>query len=64
MHAMQYEITLPADYDMKIIRERVATRDVLDLLRRLRPAIERELGAATAKRIFLTNPAHAFQADW
>jgi hypothetical protein len=23
---MQYEITLPADYDMKIIRERVATR--------------------------------------
>lgn len=26
MHAMQYEITLPADYDMKIIRERVATR--------------------------------------
>ncbi|GAA4632573.1 DUF4865 family protein [Actinoallomurus vinaceus] len=26
MYAMQYEITLPADYDMKIIRERVATR--------------------------------------
>ncbi|HEY9368970.1 DUF4865 family protein [Streptomyces sp.] len=26
MHAMQYEITLPADYDMRIIRERVATR--------------------------------------
>ncbi|MEV8585525.1 DUF4865 family protein [Streptomyces sp. NPDC051180] len=26
MHAMQYEITLPADYDMEIIRERVATR--------------------------------------
>ncbi|WP_405808993.1 DUF4865 family protein [Streptomyces sp. NBC_01520] len=26
MHVMQYEITLPADYDMKIIRERVATR--------------------------------------
>ncbi|GAA4535155.1 DUF4865 family protein [Amycolatopsis samaneae] len=26
MHAMQYEITLPADYDMAIIRERVATR--------------------------------------
>ncbi|MDN3360090.1 DUF4865 family protein [Actinomadura sp. DC4] len=26
MHAMQYEITLPADYDMDIIRERVATR--------------------------------------
>ncbi|GHG46827.1 DUF4865 family protein [Streptomyces griseocarneus] len=26
MHAMQYDITLPADYDMKIIRERVATR--------------------------------------
>lgn len=26
MHAMQYEITLPADYDMGIIRERVATR--------------------------------------
>ncbi|WP_433257560.1 DUF4865 family protein [Streptosporangium sp. CA-135522] len=23
---MQYEITLPADYDMKIIRHRVATR--------------------------------------
>ncbi|WP_425837715.1 DUF4865 family protein [Streptomyces fractus] len=26
MHAMQYEITLPADYDMDIIRGRVATR--------------------------------------
>ncbi|WP_329570066.1 DUF4865 family protein [Kitasatospora sp. NBC_01266] len=26
MHAMQYEITLPADYDMEIIRHRVATR--------------------------------------
>ncbi|WP_418955637.1 DUF4865 family protein [Streptomyces tritici] len=26
MHAMQYEITLPAGYDMRIIRERVATR--------------------------------------
>ncbi|WP_209493545.1 DUF4865 family protein [Streptomyces sp. PvR006] len=26
MHAMQYEITLPADYDMGIIRARVATR--------------------------------------
>ncbi|MFE4452165.1 DUF4865 family protein [Streptomyces sp. NPDC056796] len=26
MHAMQYEITLPADYDMGIIRRRVATR--------------------------------------
>ncbi|GAA3421053.1 DUF4865 family protein [Streptosporangium vulgare] len=26
MHAMQYEIGLPADYDMGIIRERVATR--------------------------------------
>ncbi|MGH4035819.1 DUF4865 family protein [Actinomycetota bacterium Odt1-20B] len=26
MHAMQYEITLPADYDMDIIRERVATK--------------------------------------
>ncbi|CAM5306834.1 DUF4865 family protein [Streptomyces xanthochromogenes] len=26
MHVMQYEITLPADYDMKIVRERVATR--------------------------------------
>ncbi|GAA2298418.1 DUF4865 family protein [Streptomyces kunmingensis] len=26
MHAMQYEITLPADYDMGVIRERVATR--------------------------------------
>lgn len=26
MYAMQYEIGLPADYDMKIIRERVATR--------------------------------------
>ncbi|WP_405783032.1 DUF4865 family protein [Streptomyces sp. NBC_00859] len=26
MHAMQYEITLPADYDMSIIRNRVATR--------------------------------------
>jgi len=26
MHAMQYEITLPADYHMKIIRNRVATK--------------------------------------
>ncbi|MGW6567736.1 DUF4865 family protein [Streptomyces sp. NPDC054975] len=26
MHAMQYEITLPADYDMEIIRSRVATK--------------------------------------
>ena len=26
MHAMQYEITLPADYDMGIIRKRVADR--------------------------------------
>jgi uncharacterized protein DUF4865 len=26
MYAMQYEISLPADYDMSIIRERVATR--------------------------------------
>ncbi|MFE9120364.1 DUF4865 family protein [Streptomyces sp. NPDC007172] len=26
MHAMQYETTLPADYDMEIIRKRVATR--------------------------------------
>ncbi|GAA2134857.1 DUF4865 family protein [Kitasatospora kazusensis] len=26
MQAMQYEITLPADYDMRIIRHRVATR--------------------------------------
>jgi hypothetical protein len=26
MHAMQYEITLPADYDMGIIRRRVASR--------------------------------------
>ncbi|MFI7100655.1 DUF4865 family protein [Streptomyces sp. NPDC050161] len=26
MHAMQYEITLPADYDMEIIRERVRSR--------------------------------------
>ena len=26
MHAMQYEIPLPADYDMAVIRHRVATR--------------------------------------
>ncbi|NEC63655.1 DUF4865 family protein [Streptomyces sp. SID9727] len=26
MHAMQYRITLPADYDMGVIRHRVATR--------------------------------------
>ena len=26
MHAMHYEITLPADYDMDVIRTRVATR--------------------------------------
>ncbi|HEX4212234.1 MAG TPA: DUF4865 family protein [Candidatus Dormibacteraeota bacterium] len=29
MYAMQYEITLPADYDMGIIRQRVATRGPL-----------------------------------
>jgi hypothetical protein len=29
MHAMQYEITLPADYDMGIIRHRVATKGAL-----------------------------------
>jgi hypothetical protein len=29
MYAMQYEITLPADYDMGIIRHRVATRGAL-----------------------------------
>ena len=26
MYAMQYEITLPSDYDMNIIRHRVATK--------------------------------------
>ncbi|MEV0123952.1 DUF4865 family protein [Streptomyces sp. NPDC050703] len=26
MHAMQYDITLPADYDMEVIRRRVATK--------------------------------------
>jgi hypothetical protein len=26
MYAMQYEVTLPSDYDMDIIRTRVATR--------------------------------------
>ncbi|WP_030672823.1 DUF4865 family protein [Streptomyces sp. NRRL B-1347] len=26
MHALQYEITLPADYDMAVIRERVAAK--------------------------------------
>ncbi|MEU3852969.1 DUF4865 family protein [Streptomyces sp. NPDC029554] len=26
MHALQYEITLPADYDMSVIRDRVARR--------------------------------------
>jgi hypothetical protein len=29
MHAMQYEITLPAGYDMGIIRHRVATKGAL-----------------------------------
>ncbi len=29
MHAMQYEITLPADYDMRIIERRIATRGPL-----------------------------------
>lgn len=29
MHAMQYEITLPADYDMAIIRHRIATKGPL-----------------------------------
>lgn len=33
MHAMQYEITLPADYDVKIIRNRVAAKGpILDSL--------------------------------
>jgi hypothetical protein len=33
MHAMQYEITLPADYDMASVRHRVATRgSALDAL--------------------------------
>ncbi|MET7295024.1 DUF4865 family protein [Streptomyces griseoloalbus] len=26
MHALQYELTLPADYDMRIVRDRVARR--------------------------------------
>lgn len=26
MHVMQYEITLPADYDMAVIRHRVASK--------------------------------------
>jgi len=34
------------------------------LLRRLRPAIERELSEATATQLFVTNPARAFHADW
>ncbi len=29
MQAMQYEITLPADYDMAIIRDRVARKGAL-----------------------------------
>ena len=29
MYAMQYEIALPADYDMAIIRRRVATKGPL-----------------------------------
>ncbi|MEN3280190.1 MAG: hypothetical protein V7607_1330 [Solirubrobacteraceae bacterium] len=29
MQAMQYEITLPADYDMAVIRDRVATRGTM-----------------------------------
>ncbi|MFD7718731.1 DUF4865 family protein [Streptomyces sp. NPDC059814] len=29
MHAMQYEITLPADYDMGVIRDRVAAKGPL-----------------------------------
>jgi Domain of unknown function (DUF4865) len=29
MHAMHYEITLPADYDMAIIRHRVATKGTM-----------------------------------
>jgi predicted metal-dependent phosphotriesterase family hydrolase len=34
------------------------------LLRRLLPAIEREVGEAVATKIFVTNPARAFAADW
>ncbi len=29
MHALQYELTLPADYDMRIVRDRVARRGPL-----------------------------------
>ncbi|WP_406111646.1 DUF4865 family protein [Kitasatospora purpeofusca] len=29
MHAMQYEITLPADYDMRTVRRRIATKGPL-----------------------------------
>jgi predicted metal-dependent phosphotriesterase family hydrolase len=34
------------------------------LLRRLRPTIERELGAAVAAKLFVTDPARGFAADW
>ena len=34
------------------------------LLRRLRPALRRELGEETANRLFVTNPARAFQVEW
>jgi phosphotriesterase-related protein len=34
------------------------------LLRRLRPALQRELGEETATRLFVTNPARAFQVEW
>lgn len=34
------------------------------LLRTLRPRLERELGAAAAEAVFVTNPAQALSADW
>lgn len=34
------------------------------LLRRLRPALVEEVGETTAEKIFVANPARAFQADW
>ncbi|MFH0518090.1 DUF4865 family protein [Streptomyces sp. M41] len=48
MHAMQYAVTLPADYDMEIVRRRVATKGhLLDAWEglRLKAYLVRERGA-------------------
>jgi len=61
MHAMQYEITLPADYDMGIVRHRVATRgSALDDWPGLglKAYLIREQGVNAYAPFYLWNDAH------